>query len=105
MAWDVDDCHWYRTTFRIRELPEREISSTLLIEQAIYGTEVWLNHLQGWGYGLPENPFLYEFVAPLEVRGEPVDAGHTVWNGILPLPDISECLTGAGEGRRSPNTG
>ncbi len=46
--WQTYDYHCYRKTFRLDELPRYEIA-VLTIEQAMFGTEVWLNgkHIGG----------------------------------------------------------
>lgn len=46
--WQSYDYHWYRKTFRVDEFSQYQIA-VLVIEQAMFGTEVWLNgkHIGG----------------------------------------------------------
>lgn len=46
--WQPYDYHWYRKTFRVDEVSQYQIA-VLTIEQAMFGTEVWLNgkHIGG----------------------------------------------------------
>ncbi|MDP2208823.1 MAG: glycoside hydrolase family 2 TIM barrel-domain containing protein [Bacteroidota bacterium] len=46
--WQTYDYHWYRKTFRLDEVSQYQIA-VLIIEQAMFGTEIWLNgkHIGG----------------------------------------------------------